>query len=92
MRITRLIFAGSIAALAAVTTPALAKNSNSNSNFPANANAQKIEDKQVAQGCHAYQQAPDGSWVPLPCQEAGPTSQALTPHKSVTRTPDEEAR
>ncbi|MGB9115019.1 hypothetical protein [Bradyrhizobium sp.] len=79
MRIAGLIFAGSIATLAAATTPALAKNSNSNST--ANANAQKIDDQPVAQGCHAYQQAPDGSWVPLPCQEAGPTSQAPTPHK-----------
>jgi hypothetical protein len=88
MRIAGLIFAGTIAALAAATTPALAKNSNS----PANANAEKVDDKLVAQGCHAYQQAPDGSWVPLPCQEAGPTSQASTPHKSSTRTPDEETR
>jgi hypothetical protein len=88
MRIARLIFVGSIAALAATAVPALAKNSNS----PANANAQKIEDKPVAAGCHAYQQAPDGSWTPLPCQEAGPTSQATTQHRSVTRTPDEEAR
>ena len=90
MRIAGLIFAGSIAALAAATAPAVAKNSNSYS--PANANAQKIDDQPLAQGCHAYQQAPDGSWVPLPCQEAGPTSQATTKPKSVTRTPVEETR
>lgn len=88
MRIAGLIFAGSIAALAVAAAPALAKNSTHNSN----ANAQKVEDTPVARGCHAYQQAPDGSWVQLPCQEAGPTSQAPTPHKSVTRTPDEETR
>ena len=57
MRIARLIFAGSIAALAVASAPALAKNSNSASN----ANAQKVEDTPVAQGCHAYQQAPDGT-------------------------------
>jgi hypothetical protein len=75
MRIARLIFVGSIAVLAVLATPALAKNSNSN---PANANAQKVDDKPAAQGCHAYQMGPDGSWVELPCQEVGPTSQAPT--------------
>lgn len=88
MRIARLIFVGSIAALAVAAAPAPAKNSNS----AANANAQKVEDTPVAQGCHAYQQAPDGSWTSLPCQEGGPTSQAPTPHKSGTRSPDEETR
>jgi len=84
MRIAQLIFAGSIAALTGLTAPALAKNSNSP------ANAQKIEDTPASTGCHAYQQAPDGSWTPLPCQEAGPTAPAHG--KSVTRTPDEETR
>lgn len=87
MRIARLIFAGSIAALAVASAPALAKNSNAS-----NANAQKVEDAPVAQGCHAYQQAPDGNWVQLSCQEAGPTAQAPAPHKSATRNPDEETR
>ena len=90
MRIAGLIFVGSIAALVVAAAPAAAKNSSPNSG--ANANAQRVEDTPVAQGCHAYQQAPDGSWVQLPCQEAGPTSQAPTPHRSVTRTPDEETR
>lgn len=88
MRVACLIFAGSIAALAALTAPAPAKNSNS----PANANAQKIEDAPVAQGCHAYQQAPDGSWTPLPCQEAGPTAPAPMRGKSAAHHPDEDSR
>ena len=54
--------------------------------------AQKIEDKPAAQGCHAYQQAADGSWVELPCQEVGPPSQTPTRGKSATRAPDEETR
>jgi hypothetical protein len=87
MRIARLISVGSIAVLTALT-PALAKNSSSN----ANANAQKVEDNLAAQGCHAYQKAADGSWVQLPCQEVGPTSQSPKPHKSATRSPDEGAR
>jgi hypothetical protein len=89
MRIARLIFVGSITVLTALATPALARNSNSN---PANATAQKVDDTPAAQGCHAYQQAPDGSWIQLPCQEVGPTSQAPTPHKSATRIPNEDAR
>jgi hypothetical protein len=84
MRIARLIFAGSIAVLAGLAAPAPAKNSNS----PANANAQKIEDPPASTGCHAYQQAPDGSWTPLPCQEAGPTSQAPTHGKSAAHHSD----
>jgi hypothetical protein len=89
MRIARLISVGSIAVLTALT-PALAKNSSSSSN--ADANAQKVEDNPAARGCHAYQKAADGSWVQLPCQEVGPTSQSSKPHKSATRSPDEGAR
>ena len=90
MRIARLIFVGSIAVLAVAAAPALARNSNLNSN--ASSNAQKVEDQPAAQGCHAYQQAADGSWVQLSCQEVGPTSQAPTRGKSATRNPDELTR
>ena len=86
MRIAQLIFAGSIAVLAGLTAPSLAKNSNSS------ANAQKGDDKPASMGCHAYQQAPDGSWIQLPCQEAGPTSPAAMPPKSAARHPDEDSR
>jgi hypothetical protein len=89
MRIAGLIFASSIAILVIATAPALAKNSNSN---PSNANAQKADDRPASQGCHAYQQAADGSWVELPCREVGPTSQAPTHGKSATRAPYEETR
>jgi hypothetical protein len=88
MRIAKLIFASSIAVLAALTVPALAKNSNSNSG--ANANAQKIDEQPAAQGCHAYQKAPDGSWVQLSCQEVGPTAQPPARGKSATHVPDNE--
>jgi hypothetical protein len=91
MRIALLIFTGSIAALAVLTAPALARNSNT----------QKIDDPPAStasaspnssQACHAYQQAPDGSWIPLPCQEPGATSQAQTQHKSANRHADEDTR
>ena len=66
MRIARLIFTGSIAALAVLTAPALAKNSNT----------QKVDDTSASSSpasptCRAYQQAADGSWTSLPCQENG---------------------
>ena len=59
MRIAKLIFVGSLAAL--VAAPALAKNSD----------GQKTEDKPASTSCKAYQRAPDGSWTPLPCGEIG---------------------
>jgi hypothetical protein len=85
MRIAPLIFTGSIAALAVLTAPALAKNSNT----------QKIDDTSAAPAsstCHAYQQAPDGSWNPMPCQELGAPSQAQTQRRSAARGSDEDAR
>jgi hypothetical protein len=90
MRIARVVFVGLIAVLAAPTAPALAKNASLNSH--ANANAEKVDDQPTAQGCHAYQQAADGSWVQLSCQEVGPTGQAPARGKSATHTPDGEAR
>jgi hypothetical protein len=90
MRIARLIFVGSITVPVALVTPALAKNASLNSH--ANANAQKVDEQPTAQGCHAYQKAPDGSWVQLSCQEVGPTAQAPTHGKSATAVHDEDTR
>ena len=78
MRIKRAIFVGSIATLAAMTAPALAKHSN----------AQKTDDKSTS-SCHAYQQAADGSWTQLPCQEMG-SPQAQPQRTSSTRTESDE--
>jgi len=85
MRIAQLIFTGSIAALAVLTAPALARNSNTH----------KIDDPSAApasSSCHAYQQGPDGSWTPLPCQELGTTSQARAQHESASRKAEDDAR
>jgi hypothetical protein len=89
MRIARSILAGSIAVTAATITPAFAKNSSLTSH--ANANAQKVDEAPAAQGCHAYQKAPDGSWVQLSCREVGPAAQTPTRGESLTRAPGEEA-
>ena len=83
MRIAQLIFTGLIAALAALTAPALAKGSHT----------QKVDDASTSPTCRAYQQAADGSWTSLPCQENGSAPQAQTQHKSAARGPaDEDAR
>jgi hypothetical protein len=80
MRIGKAIILSSIAILAIVTSPALAKNSD----------AQKVDDASASPPCHAYQPAANGSWTELPCQEVGAPSQ--TPHKSAAKSPDEDPR
>jgi len=61
MRITQLIVAGAVLALAA-TGPVLAKN----------AESRKTDDKSTSSSaCHAYQKADDGSWIERPCEESG---------------------
>jgi hypothetical protein len=81
MRNGKTILFGSIAALAVLGTPVLAKNSD----------AQKATEKSTASSsCQAYQQAADGSWTPLPCQEMG--AGAASPHKPAARSEGEEAR
>nr|WP_298243971.1 hypothetical protein [uncultured Bradyrhizobium sp.] len=83
MRIAHLVFTAALAAGAALATPALAKNSG----------AQKAEDKAAASSaCSAYQQAPDGSWEPLPCKETGEHGQPQTQHKSGVRDTDQGER
>jgi hypothetical protein len=62
-----------------LTAPVLAKNSN----------AQKGEDKSTSSSsCSAYQQAPDGSWEPLPCKETGERSQPQTQNRTSTQGAD----
>lgn len=78
MRIANVIFAGSVVALA-LTVPVLAKNPES----------RKSEDKSASDSCHAYQQAADGSWTALPCQEAGG---GHTEHKPVAKGTEEDQR
>jgi hypothetical protein len=72
MRKSVAILLGSVAALAILSAPVVAKSSR----------AQKADDKPAASECSAYEQALDGSWRPLPCQEidsGGQTHQRSTP-------------
>jgi Spy/CpxP family protein refolding chaperone len=83
MRIVRLILVATAAlatAAASLAAPALARNSN----------IQKNDDKPAAPpSCHAYQQAADGSWTQLPCQEG---SQGQTQRRSAAKAPDDDTR
>ena len=81
MRIAKLVFAGSLAAIAAMATPALAKS----------AERQKADEKSTTTnsvGCQAYQQAADGTWNQLPCGEAG--SNGATQHRAATKGADDD--
>ncbi|KIU46005.1 MULTISPECIES: hypothetical protein [Bradyrhizobium] len=81
MRIAKLVFAGTLAAIAATATPALAKS----------AERQKADEKSNATtsaGCQAYQQAADGTWNQLPCGEAG--ANGATQHRAATKGADDE--
>ncbi len=77
MRIASVIFVGSLAA--AMVAPAVAKHPR----------PQKTDDSQSTTSCHAYQQAADGSWTQLPCQEAG---NGQTQRKAVAKGGEDEAR
>ena len=55
-------FIGSLAALAIMTAPVLAKSSTA---------APPAEDKSAPSQCHSLQQGPGGVWIEIPCQEVG---------------------
>jgi hypothetical protein len=76
--------------MAAVKTSAFARNSFLNSH--ANANAQRVEEQPAAQGCRAYQKAPDGSWIQLSCKEVGLAAQAPAHGKTAAHAPGEATR
>ena len=82
MRKACAIFAGSIAALAVLATPALARTAN------ATANAPRADDPSAPAACHSYVQAADGEWKPMPCHEVG--AEAPTQHKHAAGKADTE--
>ena len=75
MRLGQAIFFGAAAALLTLAAPTLARNSSTNSHT-----AKATEAPAVAT-CHAYQQAADGSWTQLPCQQMGSEASAR-PHSA----------
>jgi hypothetical protein len=63
MRLGQAILFGTAAALLTLAAPTLARDSNSHTT--------KTTEAPAPASCHAYQQAADGSWTQLPCQEMG---------------------
>jgi hypothetical protein len=61
----RTAFFGWLSALAVMTTPVLA----------ANSNAPQSDEKSVSSPCHTMQRGPDGQWLSIPCQEVGSPAQ-----------------
>jgi hypothetical protein len=77
MRIAQVIFVGFTAALL-MTAPVSAKKGQT----------QKTDEQSTPSSCHAYQQAADGTWEQLPCQEAGGgETQHRPPPKSAEEAP-----
>lgn len=78
MRTAAAIFIGSMAALAVLATPVLAKT----------ADIRKTDDKSTAAEapCHAYEETPGGEWKPVPCQELG--SEARSQQRPATANTD----
>lgn len=80
MRIGKIVVFGALAAIAVTTAPVSAKKTQTPATESLKSQAPKTDDKTDAQDnatpCHAYQQASDGSWTELPCQEPGVTAQA----------------
>ncbi len=82
MRIAQSIFAGSIAVLSTIASPALANGASPNSD----ANAKAV-DETSSPNCHAYQKGPDGSWVEMACHEGIETAPAPVRAKSASHHP-----
>lgn len=65
MRLGHAMFLGLVAALLTLAAPTLARNSN---------HEHKASEAPVSSSCNAYQQAADGTWKQLSCQEMDPRS------------------
>jgi hypothetical protein len=75
MRLGYAFLLASTAGLLTLVAPTLARNSD----------AQKASEQPASSTCHAYQQAADGSWTAVPCQEMGSSGQGRrksAPHGS----------
>jgi hypothetical protein len=82
MRLGQAIFFGSAAALLTLAAPTLARNSSANSHTA------KAAEAPASSNCHAYQQAADGSWTELPCQEMG-SKASPKPHSAAKSATEE---
>jgi hypothetical protein len=84
MRLGQAIFFCSAAALLTLAAPTLARNSSAHSHTT------KATEAPASSSCHAYQQAADGTWMQLPCQEMG--SRARAQPRSAAKSTAEESQ
>ena len=83
MRLGQAIFFGAAAGLLTLAAPTLARNSSANSHT-----AKATEAPASSSSCQAYQQAADGSWTQLPCQEMGSKAPAQSRSTAKSATED----
>ena len=76
MRINHPIFAFATVALALLTSPVLAKNSD----------VQKAGEQAIPSPCSAQQRTSDGTWIQLPCREIGTSTQPTSKSATEART------
>lgn len=74
MRLGQAIIFGSMAGLLTLAAPTLARNSGTNPHA-----AKAVEATSASSPCRAYQQAADGTWMQLSCQEMGSETTASAP-------------
>jgi hypothetical protein len=82
MRLGQAIFFGAAAGLLTLAAPTLARNSSANSHTA------KATEPPASSSCQAYQQAADGSWTQLPCQETGSKAPAHSRSTAKSTTED----
>jgi hypothetical protein len=82
MRLGQAIFFGSAAALLTLAAPTLARNSSAHSHTA------KVTEAPAPSSCQAYQQAADGTWRQLPCQEMGSKAPARSHAATKSATED----
>lgn len=80
MRLPYAIFVGAMAGLLTLAVPTLARNSSQ----------PKTSEAPPSTSCEAYQQATDGTWTKLPCEEMG--SRSPTQPRPASKNADDEAR
>ncbi|KIZ43816.1 hypothetical protein OO17_10725 [Rhodopseudomonas palustris] len=77
MRTAGAITAGALAALAILSVPALAANSD-----------HQRDDSSASSSCSSYQRDANGAWVAIPCQEVG--SRASPRQKNAAQSTDDD--
>lgn len=76
MRIKHAIFIGVVAALASLTAPALARNSDARNSDGKSSDVEQTNEPSASSSCSALQQTPDGTWTRYRVRKWVPHSKA----------------